>query len=46
MHMRASITLNRLCLCMHADPGRVDHRGRAARVVQEVGTQGGMCDLS
>jgi hypothetical protein len=45
MHMHATTTLNRLFLFTHADPGRVDHRGRAARVFQEVGAQGGMCYL-
>ena len=45
MHMRGTITLNRHHLFTHVDPGRVDHRGRAARVIQEIGTQGGMYDL-
>ena len=45
MHMRASITFNRLCLCMYADPGRVDHRGRASGVFQEIGTQSGTYNL-
>ena len=45
MHMRGTITLNQHYLCTHADLRRVDHRGRAARVFQEISTQGGMCDL-
>ena len=45
MRLSHTTTLNRLYPCMHADTGRVDHRGRAARVFQEIGTQGGMCDL-
>ncbi len=45
MHMHVILTLNRLCLFTHVDPGRVNYRGRAARVFQEIGAQGGRCYL-
>ena len=45
MHMGAFITLTDFCICMHVDPGRVDHRGRASRVFQEIGTQSGTYGL-
>jgi hypothetical protein len=45
MDMRAFIALTDFCLCMHADPGRVDHRGRASRIFQEIGAQSGTYGL-
>jgi hypothetical protein len=46
MHMRAFIALTDFVFaCMYADPGRVDHRGRASRVFQEIGTQSGTYGL-